>query len=106
LEITGSSCPFSFDHCIVCPSVWRSLAGQKKKDKRTTSDLQTEGQIIQWSKEKGHFLLTIVLAVLLFGDHWLSSCPFSFDHCIICPSVWRSLVPGQEEPVISKQKDS
>jgi hypothetical protein len=73
----------------------------KRKRTRGTSDLQTEGQTIQWSKEKGQednqwspnrrtdnrslvphvlFLLTIVLSVLLFGDHWLSSCPFSFDH--------------------------
>ena len=69
LEITGSSCPFSFDHCIILPSVWRSLVPLVL------------------------FLLTIVLSVLLFGDHWLSYCPFSFDHCIILPSVWRSLVP-------------
>ena len=31
----------------------RQLNGQTKKDKRTNNDLQTEGQIIQWSKEKG-----------------------------------------------------
>jgi hypothetical protein len=27
--------------------------------------------------------LTIVLSDLLFVDHCLSFCPFSFDHCII-----------------------
>jgi hypothetical protein len=60
-----SFCPFSSDHCIICPSVCRSLFvpfpltivlsdnGQRKKDKRTNNDLQTEGQIIQWSEEKG-----------------------------------------------------
>jgi hypothetical protein len=26
---------------------------------------------------------------LLFVDHCLSFCPFSSDHCIICPSVCR-----------------
>ena len=31
----------------------RQYNGQRKKDKRTNSDLQTEGQIIQWSEEKG-----------------------------------------------------
>jgi hypothetical protein len=31
----------------------RQYNGQRKKDKRTNNDLQTEGQIIQWSKEKG-----------------------------------------------------
>jgi hypothetical protein len=31
----------------------RKYNGQRKKDKRTNNDLQTEGQIIQWSKEKG-----------------------------------------------------
>jgi uncharacterized membrane protein len=57
-----SFCSFSFGHCIVCPSVCRSLFvllfffrqynGQKKKNKRTNNDLQTEGQTIQWPKEK------------------------------------------------------
>jgi hypothetical protein len=65
-----SSCPFSFDHCIILPSVWRSLVPLVL------------------------FLLTIVLSVLLFGDHWLSSCPFSFDHCIIwihINTIWNDL---------------
>jgi hypothetical protein len=35
---------FSFDHCIVCPSVCRSLF--------VHNDLQTEGQTIQWPKER------------------------------------------------------
>ena len=30
----------------------RQYNGQKKKNKRTHNDLQTEGQTIQWPKEK------------------------------------------------------
>ena len=33
------------------------------------------------------FLLAIVLSVLLFVDHCVSFCPFSFPHCIVCPSI-------------------
>jgi hypothetical protein len=36
----------------VCPFVLFLLASQKKKYKRTNNDLQTEGQTIQWPKEK------------------------------------------------------
>ena len=35
----------------------RQYNSQKKKDKRTHNDLQTEGQTIQWPKEKGHTMV-------------------------------------------------
>ena len=132
LEINDSSCPFSFDHWIICPSVWRSLVVLLSFFFWPLYCLSFCLEITGCPLVL--FLLTIVLSVLLFGDHWfllsfffwplyylsfcleitgsscpfsfdhciicpsvwrhwLSSCPFSFDHCIICPSVWRSLVP-------------
>jgi uncharacterized membrane protein YvlD (DUF360 family) len=94
--------PFSFDHCVVSPF------GQKKKDKRRDNTMvkikRTKGETTQWSKEKGQkerqhhcvvspfvlFLLTIVLSLLLSFFFWplccLSFCPFSFGHCVVCPS--------------------
>ena len=35
----------------------RQYNGQKKKNKRTHNDLQTEGQTIQWPKEKGQTMI-------------------------------------------------
>ena len=56
----------SFDHCIVCPSIygfWLPL----------------------W------YLLTIVLSVLLFTA--LITLLVSFDHCIVCPSIYVFWLP-------------
>jgi hypothetical protein len=32
--------------------IYKQYNGQKKKDQGTNNDLQTEGQTIQWTKEK------------------------------------------------------
>jgi hypothetical protein len=76
-----------FDHCIVCPSLFRPLYCLS------------------------FFISTIVLSVLLYFDHCIV-CPFLFqplyclsffistivlsvllyfDHCIVCPSLFRPL---------------
>ena len=38
--------------------------------------------------EVGFVLLNLQFSVLYFVDHCLSFCPFSFGHCIACPSIY------------------
>jgi hypothetical protein len=44
-----------------------------------------------WAVPAPLVIPVMLLSDLLFVAHCLSFCPFSFDHCIICPSVCRSL---------------
>ena len=39
------------------------------------------------------FLLAIVLSVLLFVDHCVSFCSFSFGYCIVCPYIYNFWLP-------------
>ena len=36
--------------------------------------------------------LSLVLCVS-FVDHCLSVCPLSFDHCVVCPSMYELVLP-------------
>ena len=41
----------------------------------------------------GFMLLKVQFSVQCFVDHCLSSCPFSFDHCIVCPTIYNFYYP-------------
>jgi hypothetical protein len=42
------------------------------------------------------FVLLVTLSLVLcvsFVDHCLSVCPLSFDHCVVCPSMYELVLP-------------
>jgi hypothetical protein len=87
---------FSFGHCVACPPVLfrkgqkdKQRNDQKKRTERQTTQWPkrkgTEEQATQWPKEKEQ--KAIVFSVLLCNVLYIIVCPFSFGHCIFCPSV-------------------
>jgi hypothetical protein len=74
----------------------RQYNGQKKKNKRTHNDLQTEGQTIQWPKEKEHTMLykqkemikfAFSLKNLYLKFYFILTNLAPFDNIIICQKL-------------------
>jgi len=58
--------------------------------KTTFATSETETAYLSVTPELRHLLAAqslIIFFCVTFVDHCLSSCPFSFSHCIVCPSI-------------------
>jgi hypothetical protein len=62
----------------------RQYNGQKTKNKQRSTKHYTEGQTIQWPKDKEQ---TMIYKTLHRRTDNTVVCPFYFGHCIVCPSV-------------------